>query len=140
MITCRSCIGVLLTNLTLESELRIKSHLQKLLTVAKNLFSHLGKNYCYNTNKSDERISFVCECKIFVCECLEVMNGVVGDVTVLLRQIMAEARHLTQVIQQIFLVCSLHFVCIINIIFYLNPKSSETLKQKYFLSFSFLRL
>ena len=53
-------IGVLLTNLTLESELRIKSHLQKLLTVAKNLFSHLG------------------------------------DVTVLLRQIMAEARHLTQ--------------------------------------------
>ena len=33
------------------------------------------------------------------------MNGVVGDVTVLLRQIMAEARHLTQVIQQIFLVC-----------------------------------
>lgn len=55
-----SCIGVLLTSLTLESELRIKSHLQKLLTVAKNLFSHLG------------------------------------DVTVLLRQIMAEARHLTQ--------------------------------------------
>ena len=56
----RATIGVLLTNLTLESELRIKSHLQKLLTVAKNLFSHLG------------------------------------DVTVLLRQIMAEARHLTQ--------------------------------------------
>jgi len=55
-----ACIGVLLTSLTLESELRIKSHLQKLLTVAKNLFSHLG------------------------------------DVTVLLRQIMAEARHLTQ--------------------------------------------
>ena len=58
---CRACIGVLLTSLTLESELRIKSHLQKLLTVAKNLFSHLG------------------------------------DVTVLLRQIMAEARHLSQV-------------------------------------------
>ena len=39
----RATIGVLLTNLTLESELRIKSHLQKLLTVAKNLFSHLGE-------------------------------------------------------------------------------------------------
>ena len=61
MFRCRACIGVLLTSLTLESELRIKSHLQKLLTVAKNLFSHLG------------------------------------DVTVLLRQIMAEARHLSQV-------------------------------------------
>ena len=74
-------IGVLLTNLTLESELRIKSHLQKLLTVAKNLFSHLG------------------------------------DVTVLLRQIMAEARHLTQAER-----CSLFLV----------DKKSEELVAKVF--------
>jgi len=54
------CIGVLLNTFTLEEELRLKTQLQKLLTVAKNLFSHLG------------------------------------DVTVLLRQIMSEARKLTQ--------------------------------------------
>ena len=40
------------------------------------------------------------------------MNGVVGDVTVLLRQIMAEARHLTQVIQQIFFSLSLYVFCL----------------------------
>ena len=51
----RACIGVLLTNLTLESELRIKSHLQKLLTVAKNLFSHLGKIYARTTNIDQDR-------------------------------------------------------------------------------------
>jgi len=56
----QACIGILLTVFTLEEELSLKSQLQKLLTVAKNLFSHLG------------------------------------DVTVLLRQIMAEARRLTQ--------------------------------------------
>ena len=53
--TFRACIGVLLTNLTLESELRIKSHLQKLLTVAKNLFSHLGKIYSRTTNIDQDR-------------------------------------------------------------------------------------
>jgi len=53
-------VGVLQTSLALEEELSLKAQLQKLLTVAKNLFTHLG------------------------------------DVTVLLRQIMAEARRLTQ--------------------------------------------
>lgn len=54
------CVGGLQTSMALEEELSLKAQLQKLLTVAKNLFSHLG------------------------------------DVTVLLRQIMAEARRLTQ--------------------------------------------
>jgi len=54
------CIGPLLNTFVLEEELSLKLQLQKLLTVAKNLFAHLG------------------------------------DVTVLLRQIMSEARQLTQ--------------------------------------------
>ena len=71
---------MLLTSLTLESELRIKSHLQKLLTVAKNLFSHLGKINIPNFILTfDFHFLFA------------------GDVTDLLRQIMSEARHLTQV-------------------------------------------
>ena len=56
----RACIGVFMTTFTLEEELNLKAQMQKLLTVAKNLFTHPG------------------------------------DVTVLLRQIMAEAWRLTQ--------------------------------------------
>merc|ERR1719233_1221292 len=56
----QACIGIFLTTFTLEEELNLKAQMQKLLTVAKNLFTHLG------------------------------------DVTVLLRQIMAEARRHTQ--------------------------------------------
>lgn len=56
----QAVVGLLQSSLALEDELSLKAQLQKLLTVAKNLFTHLG------------------------------------DVTVLLRQIMAEARRLTQ--------------------------------------------
>ena len=56
----RACIGIFMTTFTLEEEPNLKAQMQKLLTVAKNLFTHPG------------------------------------DVTVLLRQIMAEARRLTQ--------------------------------------------
>ena len=36
-------VGVLQASLALEEELSLKAQLQKLLTVAKNLFTHLGK-------------------------------------------------------------------------------------------------
>ena len=38
----RACIGIFLTTFTLEEELSLKAQTQKLLTVAKNLFTHLG--------------------------------------------------------------------------------------------------
>ena len=38
----RVTVGVLQTSLALEEELSLKAQLQKLLTVAKNLFTHLG--------------------------------------------------------------------------------------------------
>jgi len=56
----RVCVGILLNTFAYEEEKRLRGQFQKLLTVAKNMFTHLD------------------------------------DVTVLLRQIMAEARMLTQ--------------------------------------------
>ena len=38
----RVTVGVLQATLALEEEVSLKAQLQKLLTVAKNLFSHLG--------------------------------------------------------------------------------------------------
>ena len=37
-------VGVLQASLALEEELSLKAQLQKLLTVAKNLFTHLGED------------------------------------------------------------------------------------------------
>ena len=39
----RACIGIFMTTFTLEEELNLKAQMQKLLTVAKNLFTHLGE-------------------------------------------------------------------------------------------------
>ena len=39
----RVTVGVLQASLALEEELSLKAQLQKLLTVAKNLFTHLGE-------------------------------------------------------------------------------------------------
>ena len=40
----RVTVGVLQASLALEEELSLKAQLQKLLTVAKNLFTHLGED------------------------------------------------------------------------------------------------
>ena len=50
----RVTVGVLQASLALEEELSLKAQLQKLLTVAKNLFTHLGEPTKFlNTNIND---------------------------------------------------------------------------------------
>ena len=44
----RVTVGVLQASLALEEELSLKAQLQKLLTVAKNLFTHLGDNIVWD--------------------------------------------------------------------------------------------
>ena len=45
LLLLRVTVGVLQASLALEEELSLKAQLQKLLTVAKNLFTHLGENH-----------------------------------------------------------------------------------------------
>ena len=55
LLLLRVTVGVLQASLALEEELSLKAQLQKLLTVAKNLFTHLGEDNIVDGEGGDIR-------------------------------------------------------------------------------------
>ncbi len=86
----RVALGILENTLAFEEERRLKKQCQSLLTVARNLFTHLGRwaLYPHAGISSARRSTVLTACVNFLLS--------LDDVTVLLSQIMSEARQLTE--------------------------------------------